>query len=362
MSRVSNQVRWSLLVIIFLLTSCGNQLESHNSKVVISTIVNGTQVKEDKFQSVVGIIKNGKIMCSGNLISPTQILTAAHCITELDYDHTLSTKLFSSLQKDIEISLQADNKLSWSQLTFMEKRALIKQGFKKYLISNPSAVGVHFGQGVAGRVMAPTVNVSEFSFSEDTLSFLSSTFLKNTELAYLDDLFVVYNEKVDKVILSLSEPIVGIIPVPVISDLEMSNVTTGDKLTLVGFGAKIDPRYVSYLKVKFQESMTKYTLETDEKLKGELLNQLQVDYYKYDKAVEVFKTSGEKFKVDLLLRDIDKNFFELVSIDNKIPHGACFGDSGGPAFVRLLDGSYRQLGVIATVSFCGDITRLAPLK
>ncbi len=45
-------------------------------------IVGGWYAEQGEFPWAVNILRNGQPLCGGSIISPTHILTAAHCITE----------------------------------------------------------------------------------------------------------------------------------------------------------------------------------------------------------------------------------------------------------------------------------------
>jgi V8-like Glu-specific endopeptidase len=75
-----------LLTFIFALTSCGRNLDETGSNELISSgIYGGVEVGADKWGNVIGFAnlnEDGSLkstFCTGTLITPTQILTAAHC-------------------------------------------------------------------------------------------------------------------------------------------------------------------------------------------------------------------------------------------------------------------------------------------
>ena len=75
-----------LLTFILVLTSCGNNLDDAGSNELISSsIYGGVEVSSDKWSNVIGfsnLKEDGSLkstFCTGTLITPSQILTAAHC-------------------------------------------------------------------------------------------------------------------------------------------------------------------------------------------------------------------------------------------------------------------------------------------
>ncbi len=72
------------LILLLLLISC-NQLPQNSGSGLRSAIYGGNPVVDNQFRGVVAI---GIKHCTGTLISPTEVITAAHCVVSLDKKHT----------------------------------------------------------------------------------------------------------------------------------------------------------------------------------------------------------------------------------------------------------------------------------
>lgn len=103
----------------------------------------------------------------------------------------------------------------------------------------------------------------------------------------------------------LAEPVLDVPIVPALAGCETTVLTSNTPVTLVGFGG------------------------TDQ------------------------ETFGVKFKVDTVLHYIDDWGVAVIGGGGQSP---CAGDSGGPAFVQLPDGSWRAFGIVSgpNVGNCGD--------
>lgn len=60
-----------------LLSACGNMPIDNQSNL---NIFGGTKVKEGEWPTTVGVVSNSIIMCTGTIVHPRLIITAAHCI------------------------------------------------------------------------------------------------------------------------------------------------------------------------------------------------------------------------------------------------------------------------------------------
>lgn len=77
MSIVNLKGRYYILFLWMNLLACGPD-NQHATQA--QTILNGQEVSENNYRSVIAIIMNDSSMCTGTLVSPHVVLTAAHCV------------------------------------------------------------------------------------------------------------------------------------------------------------------------------------------------------------------------------------------------------------------------------------------
>ena len=101
--------RQALLATTLLLSiySCipANHSNLQKPKVITSDIINGTPAAIGEFPEVVGLQTSGAIFCSGILIAPTTVLTAAHCLQGLDASEV--TAIFGNSNGENSSSISA---------------------------------------------------------------------------------------------------------------------------------------------------------------------------------------------------------------------------------------------------------------
>lgn len=88
----------TLLTFTLALASCGNNLSENDSNELFSSrIYGGVEVRDDKWSNVIGFAnlkEDGSpksTFCTGTLISPSQILTAAHCFRRSSFYYQKKT-------------------------------------------------------------------------------------------------------------------------------------------------------------------------------------------------------------------------------------------------------------------------------
>jgi secreted trypsin-like serine protease len=71
------KVIWGALLLALAL-SCG---QTKNGNIIDSKIIGGEIVTDREYDFTVGLFnETGRFFCSGALVSPTLVLTAAHCV------------------------------------------------------------------------------------------------------------------------------------------------------------------------------------------------------------------------------------------------------------------------------------------
>ena len=103
----SNSLFFSLFITLncLFLVSCGpesfNQsFEKKRPKSVKGHVFNGTQVREGEAPFVVALVSEGRVFCSGVLLHPRLVATAAHCISEDKKPFTKKIKVYTGPGKE----------------------------------------------------------------------------------------------------------------------------------------------------------------------------------------------------------------------------------------------------------------------
>lgn len=211
-----------------------------------TAVVDGTEAAECEWPSVVAMLRDDgmgglRLRCSGTLIHPQVVMTAAHCIMP-GYD-------------------------------------MVAVGFGER---------APLGDEPTGGDPARVVSIDECAMMDEAQPPGSA----NT--GHYDFAFCRLSEAVDDV------PIV-----PLISPCELDAVQVGAEVTLVGFGA------------------------TSAQLVDNVLTTVG---------------AGTKRWTTMTVENIDADDWHRVNTVNLTGSTTCNGDSGGPSFIRLADGSWRVYG------------------
>ena len=262
-------------------------------------IIGGRKATDDEFDSVVALVdKSGKAYCTGTLITPTHVATAAHCL----FDFTVPE---NSPIKALGYSQSEQNILS---------NMNVFRAFIETYLANQVNNGIHLrikgnNQFNVGRRAG--VTDTWMQFSRDMARWHSDKALEFS---------VNSMDTSDKAIIELTKPITAISPVPLATEDEIIAINRGDylKALQVGYGLRQDP----------------------EALKSESTSDLEYQI-KFSAAM------NEKYVVDVPVNIVFRGAEDYRAGIGTPGKAACFGDSGGPTFVQLLNKEWRYFASLS---------------
>lgn len=304
-------------------------------------IVGGEEVKGNDWENVVALSDNkGNLFCSGTAIDSKTIKSAAHCLVNDDFVAMITENIFKPLfiaSDNLNLTKETMIKSAFTKDLIdgvLKAQELLKTNtelaehltgsifnkyiyiyvtldtvFKNYAKENYK---IYRGNGSAGgKVANANYKISDVSISQ---SYLSVRAIKSALSLGLDpakdaDLKNVYyqvlnDNRLDNLTITLEEDLPISNFVPSITPDEISEIDY-KTVQLVGFGRTVDPNEKKD--------------DTDYGVKREVT----VDYVGFSQKTGNFVTHSP----------------------NK---SACYGDSGGSAFVKLVNGELRYLGVISS--------------
>ncbi len=328
-------------------------------------IVGGTAVAAGKFPSVVSLVRDQRRFCTGNLIAVNKIATAAHCVTTFDYDSEEAvTEMINKVIVEIVQVMPTKKFADFMALSPADQERLFRASTRSVLTKDTAGIQVYFGQGTAehgSKVNDARDIVATVSMPEEAMDFAVAQLMNNTIFKTPADAAATYKEKFDVAFLALKQDVTDVQPVPLINaDEHQESVFIGGDVQLVGFGLKADPRLLEGSAQKLEDLRKEIAAEKDVAKKELLRTELLDEQIFFLNLMSEYNASGNKNTVLMKLENYDH---ETVVLKRKTAtfQGACFGDSGGPAFVTTPNGQLRQLGVIVTVDVCGNKTMVSPL-
>lgn len=347
-----------MLALTMLTVGCGKD-GAQSLRLNSGSVVGGTAVAESnvEFKSVVGLVENGRIFCSGNVISSNKIFTAGHCAT--NFDITTRAEVSAMVGK-VANEIVKESGTAFTDANFEGKRTLFKTALRRVIKADAKKIKIYVGSSKAGGLETGLDVVADVELPEKAYQYMEASVLKYTDLKVASDSALEYSQEFDSAVFTLKAPLAGVRPIPVISaDEHSDNVFIGGDVRVVGFGLKVDRRFLQAANQKVDELKEKIKKETDAAKKRLLEEELATESTYQLLFASLYLASGNKNMVDLKLEDYDHKQITLTKKGSGLS-GACNGDSGGPALVKLKNGQWRQLGVVVTVDYCGNKTHVSP--
>jgi hypothetical protein len=261
-------------------------------------IIGGRQASNSEFPSVVALVEeSGRSFCTGNLIAPDLIATAGHCALNLFQKDSAD---FKSLTQKVG---QLSDAIDIEQLA---------QTIEQVVDANKKTIHVRIqGKNYFNIVASVAVSRTWTEWNADVAQY------------YINgkrDIRHNSNSVSDKAIIKLNRSFDSIELFPVINSLELSLIKQQryKKAVQVGYGYIKDP------------TLIEQAANDEEQAKQQLLD-LMDKKYMVELPVNTFFTVSEGIRVGI----------------GKPGKAACYGDSGGPTFVQLLNGDWRYLASLS---------------
>jgi secreted trypsin-like serine protease len=285
-------------LLLLTLISCGKNYQEASLELKNSSIINGEKVALGEFESVVALKdrKTHQTFCSGTLVSSKIVYTASHCVVTEDDLRVLLAPLKTALGK---IS-KAEEKKKYIQtilnrfIQVKAKQTLLEVEGRDYDLVSSAKLSENWGMSL----LATLYTVFKIP--------LDAPLKKVFENPYYEDTAV----------LELKEEVSEVEIIPLLTDADMAKLKDIGSATvkLVGYGLRKDKSEIK-------------TAQDSENF------------------------SGEKYSVDVKLTFVSPDGLK-GQVGSK-GFSACNGDSGGAAFIKLDDGSWRYFASLTAVSAKG---------
>lgn len=340
----------TLIAIVSLIAfiSCSKKHNSEDPSLTTAKIVNGEEVQAGQWQSVVSLQSQGQSFCTGNLIDETTVYSAAHCfITEpaneqmRNYFRTgfIQAAEQNFLPEGVKL-LKADKETAVNALSPL---------INSFVAHQAKDISINFGYGKRDgqNHKIKTVEIESVTISETYTKMIISRLFPEIKFNALELAEIGPRTAKDVAIVKLKEPVTDITPIPLISSFELDNISEGQEITLTGFGAKVDPIVIYAIYQNILKGQELYKEETDPAKQEQIKNEVNELIEFYNQAVTLANSESDKNVITMKVTKINDKTIEVVDNKSGQEAGACHGDSGGPAFVQLDNGEWRQFAVIA---------------
>ena len=310
-----------------LICSCNHRktIDSKGPLVNQSNIVGGNPTLASDFEAVVALTNEfEEIFCSGVAVMTDRILTAGHCVLDLEELNSTNLNLFISDSHIFGAKFLIDAYKYIDDLsTQKEKKDALDELLVAYLKYRSKKILVKVS---GSKVLTTVQNVSISSDWKKLLQYIlyiEFAILKDDELLNDDDWYDLQLKADDKAELSLTENLL-LSPVKIYS----GNLKPGTKVRVVGLGDRAN-------------------LPPKEKIEETFFS---------DQDFPTIPT-GVKYYTDLEVNSAFKDAKHLVVLSSKLNRGACSGDSGGGAFTyNLQTKSWDLAGIlIMSAERCGEV-------
>ena len=339
-------------LIITLLTlslfSCSQKNhDSADSSLNTGSIVNGTEVQKGNWKSVVSLQSFGQSFCTGNLVNETTVYSAAHCFISgprSEEEVVMFRNAFINASKNVlpegEDLLTVDNETALQVLSVF---------FDAMAMQQAQNISINFGIGKRDGTnhKIKTSKIAKVEIAETYKRLMISGIFPEIEFTPEQRMEIGPRTAQDIAVVTLENAVTDITPIPLISDADLQDLSVGQEITLTGFGAKIDPIVMYYVYQTIQKNGELFEQETDEAKKDEIKKETNELIEFYNEAVSLAQSESDKNLVKMKITAINDKTIEVVDNKSGQEAGAFHGDSGGPAFIQLANGEWRQFAVIA---------------